>query len=162
MALLVGTLMSSGCFTYVPVSLTSVPPREEVRVRITDDAGARLVRDLGTYTTVLEGEVAPQGDSVSITVPIVREYRGTVLESARQVLYLGQPEVVEIRRRQFSRSRTVLTSVGALVAFGGLVGAIIAIADPNPGSEDILPPPPPPGASSAPRRLPFLIQIRIP
>jgi hypothetical protein len=161
--LLVSVLLtSSGCFSYVPVSLASAPAKEEVRVLITDEAGARLVKSLGTYTTILEGEVAPQGDSVSIAVPIVREFRGTVLASAPQVLYLAKPEILEIRRRQLSRRRTVIASAATVAVFGALVATVVAMTDPNPGSDDGLPPPPPPAGRRVPARMPFIIQLRIP
>jgi hypothetical protein len=156
-ALLAG---SSGCFSYAVVPLASVPPKEEVRVHITNDAGARLVKDLGIYTTVLDGAFDAHGDSVSVTVPIVREYRGQVLEGANQALYLGRSEVLEIRQRKFSRSRTILASVGATALFVGLVQSIIAIADPNPDTDG--PPPPPPPGNRIPRRSPFVIRFTLP
>src|SRR5262245_65959061 len=93
LALLAG---SSACFTYVPIPLASVAPQEDVRVRITDNAGQRLIKDLGVYTTQLDGEFAAHGDSVSVTVPIVREYRGVALPVTNQSLYLSRSEVVEI------------------------------------------------------------------
>jgi hypothetical protein len=160
-ALLAVALASGGCFRYVAVPLASIPPREEVRVLITNDAGARLVKDLGAYTTVLDGEVASHGDSVSVAVPILREYRGMVLEGAPQLLYLSRPEIIEVRRRQLSRSRTAFTTAAAVVGFVGLVRGIIAIADPNPGSDDPLPPPPA-GGRVMRRQVPTLIRVRIP
>jgi hypothetical protein len=153
---------SSACFSYVSVPVTAVAPKEEVRVTITNDAGARLAKELGVYTTTLDGEFAAHGDSVSVTVPIVREYRGQMLEGANQSLFLGRSEVVDVRQRKFSRSRSALTTVGVVVGFVAMTKAIIAIADPNPDS-DGLPPPPPPGMARVPVRRPVpLIRVHFP
>jgi hypothetical protein len=151
---------TSACFTYVPVPMTSVAPKNEVRVRITNDAGARLVRSLGVYTTQLEGEFETHGDSVSVTVPISREYRGVALEVSNQSLYLGRSEVVEVRQRRFSRSRTILTSAGVVVGFAALVKSIQEIADPNSDKEE--PPPPPPVGTRIPLRPITLFRIPLP
>jgi hypothetical protein len=158
--LLVSLASSNACFSYVAVPMTTVAPKEDVRVLITNDAGARLVKELGIYTTQLDGEFAAHGDSVSVTVPIVREYRGQLLDGANQSLYLGRSEVVEIRQRQFSRSRTVLATVGLAAGFVGLVTSIKAIADPNPDKEEPLPPPP--VGARVPLRPLVLIRIPIP
>ena len=134
------------CYRYAPISLANLRPHEDVRLSVTEPAAARLVKELGTYTTELEGEVVREGaDSVSVAVIIARDYRGTALESARLVLFLGRSEVVELRRRELSRARTVLASAGVAVLFGVLVRSIVAAADPNPDSRETLPPPPPSG-----------------
>lgn len=136
-----------GCYAYVPMQLATVPPRAEVKVRVTDAGAARLVKDFGAYTTELEGQLGLEGsDSVSVAVAIAREYRGLTLESARQVLYLGRTEVVEVRHRQLSRKRTVLASAGAVVAFTLLVKTVVQWGDPNPPAGE------PPGAPPAPLR----------
>ena len=158
--LLVAVSSSSACFTYVPVPMTGVTPKEEVRVRITNDAGARLVKSLGIYTTQLDGEFETHGDSVSINVPISREYRGMVLEGSNQSLYLGRSEILDVRHRKFSRSRTVLAGVGVAVGFVALVKSIEAIADPNPDREE--PPPPPPVGTRIPLRPVTLIRVPFP
>jgi hypothetical protein len=161
----VGTLLlvilgSSACYRYVPVPLAATSAKDEVRVRITEDAARRLTADLGAYTTELDGRFSPEGaDSVSVAVPIVREYRGTMLESTTQVLYLARADVLDVRRRELSPARTALTTAGVLVGFGLMVRAIVQLTDPNPGSDDRLPPPPPPQS-----RIPLghYLRLRIP
>jgi hypothetical protein len=134
-------------------------------VRVTDAAGARLVGELGTYTTLLDGRVTPAagagrggaggGDSVAVAVAIGREYRGVALESVRQTLYLGRSEVVEVRRRELSRGRTAATAVGALAGFALLVGTVVQLGDDNPSGEGPPPPPPPAFRVHLPLRLPI-------
>jgi hypothetical protein len=158
-ALLLGLLSSSSaCFTYVPVPMASLAPQEDVRVRITDNAGARLIKDLGVYTTQLDGEFEAHGDSVSVTVPIIREYRGLALPATNQSLYLSRSEVLEIRQRRLSTTRTVLASAGVVAGFVVLVKSVQAIFNPSEATEE-LPPPPPVGV-----RIPLqpLTLIRIP
>lgn len=146
-------LLLTGCYRYVPTDLASIRPAENVRVRVTEPAAARLVREFGTYLTELEGQIVREGsDSVSLTVPIGRDYRGVALEGGRQVLWLGDSEVVGLRRREFSRTRTVLVSAGALVVFGLLVATVTQWGDPN---SDVVEPPPPPPPGGA------ILRIRI-
>lgn len=145
LAWLVLAPLGSGCYRYVPIDLAAVRPAEDLRVHATEAAAVRLVREFGTYLTALEGRVSREGpDSLSITVPIGRDYRGVALEGGRQVLFLGRSEVVGVRRREFSRGRTVVVSAGALLAFGLLVVAVTQWSDPN--STVVEPPPPPPPA----------------
>ncbi len=144
--LLLAGLACGGCYRYVPIPLAQLEARENIRVRVTDSAAVRIVQQFGTYTTQLEGEVAREGtDSVSVSVTIARDYRGLALESARQTLFLGRAEVVELRRRELSRARTVLVSAGAVAVFGILIRTIIQMGDSNPDGQEPLPPPPPPG-----------------
>jgi hypothetical protein len=146
LGVLVAGLFASGCYRYVPAPLATVRPSEEVRVHVTQAAATRLVKEFGTYTTELEGKVARErSDSISVAVVIGREYNGIALESGRQVLYLGPGEVVDIRRRQLSRKRTVLVSAGAAVALGALVATVVQLGDPNSTVVEQPPPPPPDG-----------------
>jgi hypothetical protein len=158
--LLVLLASSSACFTYVPVQMASLAPQEDVRVRITDGAGARLIKDLGVYTTQLDGEFEAHGDSVSVTVPIIREYRGLALPATNQSLYLSRSEVVEIRQRRLSTTRTVLATAGAVAGFVVLVESVQAIFNPSEATEE--PPPPPPVGIRIPLRPLTLIRIPIP
>ena len=158
-ALLIAGIANAACYTYVPVSIGSVDSKGEVRVRVTETAAARLSKDLGAFSTEIDGEFAQQGpDSVSLGVAIDRQYRGTTVGTTTQLLFLGRSEVVEVRKREFSRSRTVLMTAGTLVGFGLLAAGITQLTDPN-GPSDDKPPPPP-----APLRRPsgYHITVRIP
>jgi len=147
-------LVSGACYRYVPVPLTAAPPSEEVHVRITEAAAKRLVNELGAYTTELEGVVArDRSDSISVTVAIAREYQGLALEGGRQVLFLGPNEVVGVRRRQLSRSRTVVVSAGTVAGIALLAVAVKQWGDPN-SSVVEPPPPPPPGGRIVPIPIP--------
>ena len=138
-------IAAAGCYQYVPIRPESVRPNEDVRVRVTEPAAARLLQDLGAFTTELDGQLAANGsDSVSISVAIGREYRGIALDSTSQVVHLSRADLVDVRRRTFSRSRTVLATGLALAAFGAIVGSVVQMGDPNTVSPDPAPPPPSP------------------
>jgi hypothetical protein len=148
-----GALLLCGCYHYVPVQPDALRPNEEVRVRITESAATRLVKEFGAYTGELEGQLSMEGsDSLSVSVAIGREYRGMALENARQTLFLGRSEVLDVRRRQLARAKTALTTAGVLTAFGLLVNTIVQLSDDNPVDDN---PPPPPPEFRALIRIPF-------
>ncbi|MGH7459531.1 MAG: hypothetical protein ACREMA_00705 [Longimicrobiales bacterium] len=157
-ALLLATTIGSGCYHYVPIEAQSAQADEEVRVRVTDSAAVRLVKEFGGYTGLLEGQLADgPSDSLALSIMIGRAYRGVSLDQMRQTLYLGRTEVVQVQRRQLSRGRTALTTAGVLVVFGVFVKSVVLQGDPNP-IDDSNPPPPPP--LSGARR--WYIRIPIP
>lgn len=127
---------------------------EQVRVRVTETAATRLVREFGAYTTLLDGQFSHErADSVSVSVLIGRAYQGVSLESMRQTLFLARHELVEVRRRQLSRVRTAVASAAVMGAFALLVKSVVQEGDPNDNTEP--PPPPPPGGVRATLRIPF-------
>lgn len=147
-------MVSGACYRYVPVPLTTVSPSEEVHVGITEAAARRLVNELGTYTTELEGRVSrDRSDSIAVTVAIAREYQGVALEGGRQVLFLGPTEVVGVRRRQLSRQRTIIVTAGTVAGVALMAVAVKQWGDPNSTVVEP-PPPPPPGGRLAPLRIP--------
>lgn len=160
----IGTLLIAGavngaCYRYVPVPITSVA-NQEVRIEITPAAATRLAGDLGVFSTEIDGRFASESqDSVSIHVPIERQYRGMAIGSTDQLLSLGRSEVVAVRRREFARGRTMLVGAGAVVGFGLLAATVVQLLDPNRDSQDRPPPPPP-----APSRIPsgYHVSVRIP
>jgi hypothetical protein len=159
--LLALVLANGACYHYVPVSPGTVASDEEVRVRITKSAAARLVDDLGVYSTEIDGKISSRGaDSMAVAVPITRAYHGVTMDSTTQLLMLGKSDVVDVRRSELSRGRTILASAGVLAGFALLVRAIVQITNPNPGTDVTLPPPPPPNGSRAPSR--HQLQFRIP
>jgi len=141
--------------------MSSIASKEEVRVRVTENAAARLSKELGAFSTEIDGEFSQQGpDSVSLGVAIDRAYRGTTIGTTTQLLYLGRSEVVEIRKREFSHSRTALLAAGTVVGFGALVAGISQLVDPN-GPSDEGPPPPPP-ALRRPAGYHLMVRLPIP
>lgn len=148
--------VATGCYKYVPVQVATVDPQEPVRVFVTESAAARLSGDLGAYTTSLDGRLRLEAqDSVSISVPVTRAYRGRLIDTGWQTMFVGRGEVVQVHRRELSRARTVMAGVGAIAVCALLVNSVVHWMDPNPSGEE--PPPPPPVPS--PR---FSGSLRIP
>jgi hypothetical protein len=161
LALLLAGAANTACYTYAPVSFGAVADKEDVRLRVTEDAAARLAKELGAFATEIDGQLGHEGrDSVSLGVPIDRTYRGTTVGTSTQVLFLARSDVLEVRRRQFSRPRTVLVAAGTVVGFGLLAAGITQLVDPN-GPPDNSTTPPPPPASPA-RRAVLRFQFKIP
>ncbi len=163
-ALLIASSAGSGCYSYVPISLGAVERQEDVRLRVTEGAAARLAPDLGVFSTQIDGQFAQESaDSISVGVAVDRMYRGTTIGTTTQLLFLGRSEVVEVRKREFSRSRTVLVSAGTVVGFGLLAAGIKQLVDPNGPPGDQPPPPPPPSPVRRPLRYHrFVVRIPVP
>ena len=161
-ALLVVASANGACYRYAPIELGAASSSSEVRVRVTDDAAARLSKELGAFVTEIDGQLAvPSNDSVSVAIPIERAYRGFTVGTTTQTLFLGRSEIVEVRKREFDRVRTTLVSVGAVVGFGLLAAAVVQLADPNPDSQNG-PPMPPPSPTRIPRTHGLTVRIPIP
>lgn len=152
-ALLAVVLSGSGCYHYVAVSPDMVAANEKVRVRITPSAAQRLSNELGMYTTEIDGKLSRRApDSLVVAVPIERKYRGIAIDSTLQSLTLGRSEVIDVRRSELSRGRTILTGAGVVAGFALLVHEVVQLTNPNPGTDETLPPPPPLGARTHARR----------
>ena len=162
-ALAVVGLASAGCYSYVPISLQAAESTEDVRLRVTEDAAARLVKDLGTFSTEVDGRLASQGrDSVSLGVAIDRTYRGTTVGTTTQTLFLARSEIVEMRRREFSRPRTILASAAVVGGFGILAVGVKQLVDPNGPSDNQPGQPPPPTPLRRPPAHHIAVRIPIP
>ena len=160
--LLLAAAANAACYSYVPISFGSVDTKEDVRLRVTEDAAVRLVKEVGTFSTELDGQLAPEGrDSVSLGVTIDRTYRGATIGTATQTLVLARSEIIDVRRRQFSKSRTVALTVGTLVGFGALAAGIAQLVDPNGAPESDVTPPPP-TTVRRPTGIQFRLHIPIP
>jgi len=161
--LLIAGAANTGCYSYVPISMAAVEPKQEVRVRVTPEAAARLSKELGVFSTELDGQFTREGaDSVSVGVPIDRSYNGNTIGTTTQLLFLGRSEVVDVRKREFSRSRTVLVSAGTAVGFGLMAIGVKQLVDPNGPSDNQPPPPPPPSPIRRPAAHRLIIRIPIP
>ena len=160
--LVLAGLLNGGCFTYAPTRFESIQPKDDVRLRVTDDAAARLSKELGAFSTEIDGEMSPEGrDSVALGVSIDRSYKGMSVGTTTQTLVLARAEILEVRKRQFSKTRTVLMSAGTVVGFGLLAAGISQLLDQN-EPNDGQPTNPPPPQLRRPPRTHFGVRIPIP
>lgn len=134
-----------GCVEYVPVDVGALRPDEEVRIAFDEETAIRLSRSFGRITERLEGSVAPRGeDSLSVSIWLGREYRGTAFENVRQTVAVSRTGVTELRRRELSVWKTAVASAGAAAAFAFMINRVFFQENPNPPGSDDTPPPPPP------------------
>jgi hypothetical protein len=115
-----------GCFRYVPVG--SPQPGALVTVGITDRGRVELAEGVGPGVRRISGQVLESSDDrlvmsittvefMDVNVPVVME---------RERFEISRDYVTEVRERQLSRSRSILT--GVLVAAGLVAATFIAIA----------------------------------
>ena len=122
------SLGAAGCYRYVPIQAADARPNEEVRVHVTDAAAGRLAKELRAFNTRLDGPLARAGaDSLSISIALARDAH------TRQTLFLAPNEILDVQRRELSRGRTALATVGGLVAAGIVVARIAKLG--NAGSD---------------------------
>ena len=132
------------CVRYTNVDLGRVPPREEVRVRLTDDGAVRAARHLGRIATQLDADVqARPPDSVAVIVWLGKNYEGTQFEDVRETIVFPESEIQDFHLRRLSPQRTAVALGGAAIVFAFLVDQIFLQEDPNrpPGDDRENPPP---------------------
>ena len=153
LTVLLAALVSPACFKYQAIQPSAVHPEEEVRVRITDAAAVRLAGHYGSITQRLDGQLTPLSeDSLMLAIWIGKSYVGTSFENARQRLSLGRQEVLEISRRQFSRTRTALVTTGVVGVLAIIANRVGFLENPNPPAGDGRGEPPDPNGIRIPIR----------
>jgi hypothetical protein len=140
--LALGLGLLSSCVQYQAVEIGALPPAQEVRVHVTDEGALRLARHLGRITDDVTASVAPQNDSIALTVWLGKDYPGTQFENVRETILLPQDEVTSVRVRKLSTWRTAALSIGVLAGALVLADQISQIGDPNRQGDDDNPPPP--------------------
>jgi hypothetical protein len=118
----------SGCYTYVPIELSSVPAGSDVRVFLTRAAVATLPEDVAPTdlnALYVTGRLeAREADSLMVGVPVGARDATLISPNIRQLVKVRTAEVVDVRRRQFSVPRTALLTAGT-VGLGAFVISLI-------------------------------------
>lgn len=143
MAALGAALVSSGCFRYVPVAPGAVPPGADVRVYVSRRAMADVPEELASGGAYLTGRLArATADSVLLQLPVTRADAATGTLDLRQNVFLPASEIVEVRLRELSRSRTFF-AVGGAAGLGLAIVAVVidargnSVDDPGEGPDQI-------------------------
>jgi hypothetical protein len=128
-------LLISGCFSYIPTELTSVPQGQEVRLHLTRQGLAALPEIPNQAGLTLTGKLVESGeDRLRVRVPIAIQQDAIVTRTLGQELVIPANAIVQVERRTFNRGRS------ALVLLGGAVVAAVAYAsfrDSGPESPDL-------------------------
>ena len=119
---LLGALLLSGCFTYVPVDRASVAPGQDVRVYVSRTGLAQLPEAFATDRWLRGSLDSWDPDLLRLQVPIRRSAGGYLGPDIREALEIPIGDVLEVERREFSRGRTAaIVAVGAAVATAGIL-----------------------------------------
>ena len=128
----------SGCYTYVPAELATVPAGQEVRIYLSRGALAALPEEIPANGMSVRGTlVGQEADSLAVGVRVSTRQPGLMMEDLRQVVKVGTGEVMDVQRREFSGSRTALLMAGAAGAAAGVLTLIASargdsgLGDPN-------------------------------
>jgi hypothetical protein len=144
-------LVTTGCYSYVPVEFDAIPVGQGVRVYLSRDGVARL-REIGSDVIpgADSGEPTIQGalvqrtaENFSILVPVASHHEGFLQSELGQQVTLPTSTVVEARLKKVSGVRTGLAVAGSAALITGVVISIMRNArdplgqNPDPGSQDI-------------------------
>jgi hypothetical protein len=134
---LAAALVCSGCFSYVPAALGTVPPGGEVRIHLTSEGVAADLASLGgAESRSVDGTlVRGDRDQLVVRVPLALQATGITLRPLGQDVTIPATRISQLERRQLNRPRTVLASVGGGVA---LVAALLSFGHGVPDAD--LPP----------------------
>lgn len=116
----------SGCYSYVPISVSEATPNRVVAAEISDVGRVALAPQAGAEVARVEGELSERSDSaLRITVAEVRYLNGITNKWQGQDVLLRPQDVKVMSARTFSRGRTA----AAAALLGGL--ALAAILNKN-------------------------------
>ncbi len=121
-ALAIAVPLFSGCFTYVPAELGTVPLGQEVRVYLTRNADVELPEEASSARGVLRGRFMRQEDGrLTIRIPVVPRSQGYYSPEVGQEVRIPTGEILAIQRRELSLARTTLLVGGAAGAAGAII-----------------------------------------
>jgi len=130
----------AGCYVYRPLG-TSTPPRgHQLRMTLTDAGSATLASQLGPSVEAVGGMLVEDSpEAYVLSVVETRNRRGIETSWLGEQVSISKSAVATIERREFSRTRTGLVTVGTIAgilaaraAFWG-PGGVFGGAKPGPG-----------------------------
>lgn len=117
----------AGCYSYVPVSSSAVPPGSRIAVAVTDRGRVGLSEPVGPGVRRIEGDFLAETDtSVMLSVSSVQFLDlGMPARWSGERLEISRGFISEIREWRLSRTRTWITL--GLVAVGAIAASFVAI-----------------------------------
>lgn len=113
-------MMFVGCYMYVPVEPSAVPPGSEIRARIAAPAAARIAETLGlSDTRLLNGTLVHLQDG-GITLSVQTAPPGTVgaPKGIFQNVDIRKPDLLEVEVARLDKTRT---GIAAAIVAGGII-----------------------------------------
>ena len=138
-------LVVAGCYKYVSTDLAGLSPATAVSVELSTRGTMNVASKIGENVVAVEGSVTQVSQS-SLTLSLhgVRR-RGDNATSTwnGESITLASDEIADVKRRQLSRSRTVVASAAFAAASVGIVVGIAKSKGDASGTSGGGPPPPP-------------------
>jgi hypothetical protein len=136
-----GILVVSGCFSYVPADMGTVPEGNDVRLYLTRQGVAGLPEIPTQSGPRLTGTlVRKDNDQILLRVPVAVQQDGLMTRTLGQDVRIPASDIVQLERRSFNRARTGFAVAGGAVAVVGLIAAFVKSqpqnVDPRPGDEE--------------------------
>jgi len=120
-------LVLAGCYKYVPADHAELAPATPVSVELSERGTVNLAPKIGQSVVVVEGNITDaSASSLTLALESVRR-RGesAVAKWNGESITLSSDEIAQVKRRELSRSRTVVASAALAAAS---VGIIVGIA----------------------------------
>lgn len=117
----------AGCYQYVPAPNTALAPATAVSVELSPRGTVNVASKIGDNVVAVEGNVT-EANSSSLTLALLAvRRRGDPAPStwSGESITLAPEEIVQVKRRELSRRRTVLASAAFAAAS---VGVVVGIA----------------------------------
>ena len=132
--------MLAGCYVYRPVG-TSVPPTgHQLRLTLTDAGTAILAPQLGPSVEAVGGRlIQDSSDAYVLSVVETRKRNGVEMSWLGEQVSISKSVVATVQRREFSRTRTALVTLGVIAGIAGAreafwgPGGVFGGAKPGPG-----------------------------
>jgi hypothetical protein len=119
-ALLAGSLVFSGCYTYIPARPGEIESGLDVRARVSPSAGARIAPLLGaTDARLLGGKLITNGaDTIIVEVPTIMLDNREFGQTPNQRISIPRGDLIELEVRKLDRWRTTGVVGGAAIVLG--------------------------------------------
>ena len=126
-------LCTAGCFRYIPTEVAAIPDGERVRVHLTRAGQLDLPELTDPVGGPVQGTLVRRADDrIFLRVPVAVRREGFLQSNIGQDAAIPFSEIVQIERRQLSRSRSGLMVAGT-AGFAAMV--VLVIIDGSIGRE---------------------------
>ncbi|MEX2527344.1 MAG: hypothetical protein WEA09_06860 [Gemmatimonadota bacterium] len=144
-------ILTSACYSTIPVRLEAVSPGQELTVHLDAETSQRLSLAEGYSVRYIAGRLdALRGDSLTVSIAAGQRVQGMLMNPTRRNFNLARQDVVLVEQREFDRGRSALLAGGII---GGIVATVLQARGGGGGSGD--------GGGEAPPPSPFVIPIPI-
>jgi hypothetical protein len=110
-------LVASGCYSNVPIQLSTAQPSTKLVVALTDAGSDSLARYLGPGVETVSGKLLQNGeDGISLAVSNVTMRSGAEQFWKGETVALPKYSIGTVQERKLSKPRTALLSAAIVVA----------------------------------------------